>query len=132
MSSAGQGFRFARTRRGTRLRQLADPLAPLLRNPRFPTLTPFTAFLYGETLPLFPDLLSRVRIPPAERFSPRARRTENLSTAGQGFEPRYPPSKGGVLPLDDPAIFKRLKIKNSEITREVVYSISFFTFSCTS
>lgn len=23
--------------------------------------------------------------------------------AGLGFEPRYPPPKGGVLPLDDPA-----------------------------
>ena len=27
----------------------------------------------------------------------------SLSIAGLGFEPRYPPPKGGVLPLDDPA-----------------------------
>ena len=27
-----------------------------------------------------------------------------IRTAGQGFEPQYPPSKGGVLPLDEPAI----------------------------
>lgn len=25
------------------------------------------------------------------------------TAAGPGFEPRYPPPKGGVLPLDDPA-----------------------------
>ena len=28
--------------------------------------------------------------------------------AGPGFEPRYPPSKGGVLPLDDPAALERI------------------------
>ncbi len=27
-----------------------------------------------------------------------------MSVAGLGFEPRYPPPKGGVLPLDDPAV----------------------------
>ncbi len=26
------------------------------------------------------------------------------NVAGLGFEPRYPPPKGGVLPLDDPAV----------------------------
>ena len=29
---------------------------------------------------------------------------ENLRAAGLGFEPRYSPPKGDVLPLDDPAI----------------------------
>lgn len=27
-----------------------------------------------------------------------------MAVAGLGFEPRYPPPKGGVLPLDDPAM----------------------------
>src|SRR3989344_688509 len=36
-------------------------------------------------------------------------RKDFLSAAGLGFEPRYPPPKGGVLPLDDPAMdFKLL------------------------
>ncbi len=32
-------------------------------------------------------------------FAPRA------LAPGFGFEPKYPPSKGGVLPLDDPGIY---------------------------
>ena len=27
-----------------------------------------------------------------------------MTAAGQGLEPQYPPPKGGVLPLDEPAI----------------------------
>src|SRR3989344_1687627 len=35
-------------------------------------------------------------------------RKDFLSAAGLGFEPRYPPPKGGVLPLDDPAMVFKL------------------------
>lgn len=31
-------------------------------------------------------------------------------TARQGFEPRFSPPKGGVLPLDDPAMFYNFQL----------------------
>ena len=36
--------------------------------------------------------------------------SSHLAAAGQGFEPRYSPPKGDVLPLDDPAISDNFNI----------------------
>ncbi len=39
--------------------------------------------------------------------------TSFIRAAGLGFEPRYSPPKGDVLPLDDPAIWRVIKLSDS-------------------
>ena len=54
------------------------------------------------------------RRPTSPRFTPPLAEQElhfPVKAAGDGFEPSYPPPKGGVLPLDDPAALTRNFLK---------------------